>query len=85
MSNDRDQNDNRKVKDDDEKRLLDSYQSGSKKFGQSFGILLGFALVFLFVILLPYVSILEKSYGNHHQLTVLSSEIKEHNQTIYYR
>jgi hypothetical protein len=39
---------------------------------------------FFSVILLPYVSTLEKSYSIDHQLTTLSSDINKHSQNIYY-
>ena len=61
MPNEKDQNGNSEIKDDDKTRLLDLYNSASSNFQKSFSILLGFALIFLFVFLLPYISSLEKA------------------------
>src|ERR687892_1564448 len=77
-------NDSPEINGEDEKRLLDLYQNEYKKFEKSFGILLGFALVFLFIILLPYISILEEGYSINQELANLTSDINKHIQNINY-
>src|SRR5215207_4085355 len=73
------QNHSKGIDEEDERRILGLYQNEYKKFEKSFGILLGFALVFLFIILLPYVSTLEKGHSINNELKNLTSEI---NKTI---
>jgi hypothetical protein len=67
---------------DDEDKLLKSYENNYKKFCNYFGILLGFALIFIFIILFPYMSILEKSYSIEKKLNNILSNITQHNNNI---
>lgn len=69
-------NDDSKFTSEDESRLIESYNNANKKFVQSFSILLGFSLIFIFVILFPYISTIEKGLANEKRLntTILSIE-----------
>ena len=78
------QNHNKDIDGEDEKRILSLYQNEYKKFEKSFGILLGFTFIFLFIILLPYVSTLEKGNNINHELENLTSEINTHIDDIKY-
>ena len=84
MPTEKDQNGNDEIKDDDKTRLLDLYNNATSNFQKSFSILLGFALIFVFVFLLPYVSSLEKSYSIDHRLATLAGNINKHSQNILY-
>ncbi|MBI2951802.1 hypothetical protein HYY27_06905, partial [bacterium] len=46
-----------KVREEHLKRIFDLYEARSRNFRAIFGGLMGFSLLFLFVILFPYVSI----------------------------
>jgi hypothetical protein len=82
MVKDKEAIDNGEIRDEDAARLLDTYQNASSNFQRSFSILIGFALIFVFIFLLPYVSNLDKSYNIDAQIAMLDANITEHNQNI---
>lgn len=82
MVKDKESIDNGEIRDDDATRLLDTYQSASSNFQKSFSILMGFALIFVFIFLFPYISNLDKSYDIDARIAMLDANITKHNQNI---
>lgn len=82
--------DNEKTDDDskftpeDESTLIESYKNANKKFSQSFSILLGFSLVFIFVILLPYISTIENGLANEKKLLATMYSIEKNKNVSGY-
>lgn len=64
------------------RKIFELYQGKSKGFRNTFSVLFGFALIFLFVILMPYVSIKVKNAEISERLEVLSTEITQREQRI---
>ena len=58
-------NNNFKQNDDYKEKLFESFKDKSNNFIKSFGLLIGFTLIFLFAIILPLYSLqLQKSFIN---------------------
>ena len=58
-------------------RLLKSYENTYKKFNQYFGILLGFSLLFLFIILFPYITVIENPNSIEKKLDSITYNISK--------
>jgi hypothetical protein len=84
MSDNPKDNSNKDIWSEDENRLLESYKNTNKKFTQYFSILLGFALIFLFIILFPYISALENGYTIEKKLNDTTKEIDKNKNISNY-
>ena len=56
-------------------RLLKAFEARSKDFQRLFSGLMIFALIFLFIILLPYISLLIEKQGSSQQLKTLEDQL----------
>ncbi len=69
-------NDLSKVKEEHLERLLSAYEARSKEFQRLFGSLVIFALLFLFIILLPYLSLQIENRDTAATLNVLQRQME---------
>jgi hypothetical protein len=58
-------------------RIFELYDDRYKTFQKGFSLLIGLSLLFLFIILFPYISIQEEEYRISAKLEELSNEIKD--------
>lgn len=65
-----------KVKEDHLERLLNAYETRSKEFQRLFSSLVIFALIFLFIILLPYIALQIKNHEISDALTILQNQME---------
>ncbi|HEX9971798.1 MAG TPA: hypothetical protein VGD14_06985, partial [bacterium] len=71
-----------KLVEEQTKQIYDLYQSKSKSFQNTFRILFSFALLFLFIILIPYISIKIINHRIIEQQKELPILIQEREQII---
>lgn len=77
ISENKDNVNSKKIEEELSQRIFQLYAEKSKSFQRSFSILIGFGLVFFFIILLPYVSILNEKHDTKLQQDSLSEEIDQ--------
>lgn len=78
-------NDLKKLQEEHTKRVFELYQSKSKSFRNTLSILLSFALVFLLLILIPYVSIKAENekLGEHQEKISIEIAQNEEHVKVY--
>jgi hypothetical protein len=62
-------------------KVFNLYQEKSKRLEKVLALLFAFALLFLFIIFLPYISILDKSHGILVRLNQTQKQISAYNKT----
>ncbi|HEX9971205.1 MAG TPA: hypothetical protein VGD14_03965 [bacterium] len=71
-----------KLVEEQTKQIYDLYQSNSKSFQNTFRILFSFALLFLFIILIPFISIKIINHRIIEQLKELPILIQQREEII---